>query len=107
MRDHLNSAASLVQNGRRQRVSKLEAFIVSTVQDAINGVPSARRELFKYLKDNPGAVKPRRVLRLIDKSMSTQEAANAYGATLAHLNEFGDLDDVDFIKGPFGDEIDE
>jgi hypothetical protein len=87
---------TIIRDGKRERVTRLEAFLERLIEDAITGQPTARRLLLDYLRSDPGLVRPQRVLRMIDETMTAQEAADAYAETLrAHSGGLGLIDEGD------------
>ena len=82
LKDTLFRRVTINDKGKRRKVPYIEAFLDRLAHMSVNGDPRARHDLLDLIKSYPGAVKHQEPIRIIDDSMSPQEAADAYAATL-------------------------
>lgn len=92
-RQALTRLVWIVRDGKRQRVTRLEAVFEKIVEDAIHGNATARRILLDYIKSDPTLARPERVLRAITEDMSAEEASRAYAETLRDIDSLMNLNE--------------
>jgi hypothetical protein len=85
LKETLFHPVMMTKNGKRYRVPYIRAFMEGLAHMAVDGDPRARRDLLGLIHRHPGAVKHQEPIRIIDDSMSTEEAAAAYAATLTAI----------------------
>jgi Family of unknown function (DUF5681) len=82
LKEILFRRVSINENGKRRKVPYIEALVIKVAHMSVNGDPRARRDLLELIRRHPGAVKHLEPIRMIDDSMSPEEAAKAYAETL-------------------------
>jgi len=81
----------------------LEAFVNKIVHQAVAGDARARGDLIRLTNAHPAAVRHQEPLRIIDKTMSAQEAAAIYAETLRAIPGLIDSGDEVDLGGIWDD----
>ena len=82
LKEELYRVVKVTVNGKQRQMPLIEALVNKLVHLAVAGDARARRDLIGLTKCHPGAVRHQAPLRIIDETMSPQEAAAAYAETL-------------------------
>jgi len=90
LKETLFRPVTIKENGRRRKVPYMKAFVNSVAHRAVNGDPTARRDLLVLLHRYPETVKHQQPLRTINPNMSPQEAAEIYAEALKAIPGLAD-----------------
>lgn len=79
VREVLNSKVTILEGGRRRKISKLEFIVTRLANDAAQGRPAAVKSMLELLKAYPMTDSAQEAATRVTLDMTPQEAAEAYG----------------------------
>ena len=103
LREELYRVVTVTVNGKQRKMPLIEAFLNKTVHQAVAGDARARGDLIRLTNAHPAAVRHQEPLRIIDETMSPQEAAAIYAETLRAIPGLIDSGDEVDLGGIWDD----
>jgi uncharacterized protein DUF5681 len=85
VREVLNSKVTILEGGRRRKISKLEFIVTRLANDAAQGKPSAVKYMLELLKAYPMTDSAQESATRVTLDMTPQEASEAYARMLKEI----------------------
>lgn len=85
VREVLNSKVTILEGGRKRKISKLEFIVTRLANDAAQGKPAAVKSMLELLKAYPMTDSAQEAARSITLDMTPQEAADVWTETLKQI----------------------